>query len=72
MDVLGTVEAGRTAGTDTVGAEGGYGFFFEGFVGDEVVVVVGGEVCDCAAVGETGFGSGGAVGMQSAGRRFEC
>ena len=62
MHVLRAVETGWAAGSDAVGAEGLDGFFFESVVRHEVVEVVGGEVRDCAAVGEFDFGAGGSVG----------
>lgn len=52
MNVLGTVEAWRPAGTYAVRAEGLDGFLFQSLIGDEIVEVVGGKVCDGAAVGE--------------------
>lgn len=62
VDVLRAVELGRAARPDAVGAEGLDGFLFDLLVADEVVEVVGGEVGDGAAVGESGFGAGGAGG----------
>lgn len=61
VDVLGAVEAGGTAGADAVRAKGLDCFLLEGFVGDEVVEVVGGEVGYGAAVCEFGFGARGAI-----------
>ena len=57
MHVLGSVEAWGPAGAHAVGAEGLDGFLFEGFVGNEVVEVIGGEICDGAAVGELASGA---------------
>ena len=57
VHILRAVEARRAAGADAVGAQGLDGFFFEAFVGDEVVVVVRGEVGDRSTVGEFAFGS---------------
>lgn len=57
VHVLGAVEAGGAAGADAVGAEGGDGAVLDCVGGDEVVEVVGGEICDGAAVGQAGFGS---------------
>jgi hypothetical protein len=56
--ILGAVEAGRTTGTNTVCAEGLDSLLLERFICDEVVVVVRGEVCDGAAVGQLRFGAG--------------
>lgn len=57
MHILGSVEAWGATGAYTVGAECLDGFLFEGFIGDEVVEIVGGEVCDSAAVGELASGA---------------
>lgn len=57
MHVLCAIEAWGTTGPYTIGAESLDGFFFEGLVGDEVVEIVGGEICDGAAVGELAFGA---------------
>lgn len=61
VNILSTVEAGRATGANTIGAQGSDGFLLESLRGEEVVKVVGGEVRDCAAVGELGFGSRWAV-----------
>lgn len=55
MHVLRSVEAGWSAGADSVCAEGLDGFFLEGFVRDKIVEVGGGEVGHGAAVSEFGF-----------------
>ena len=57
VHVLGAVEARGPAGPDAISAQRLDGFFLEAFVGDEVVVVVGGEVGDGPAVGELALGS---------------
>lgn len=71
MHVLRAVEARGTTGSNAIGAEGRDGAFFEVFVGDEVVVVVGGEVGNGAAVGEAGFRAGGSGRMNISGRGGE-
>ena len=58
MDVLGPVEVGWATWTDAIVSQDLNSFFFDGFIRDEVVEVVGGEICDNATVGEFGFGSG--------------
>lgn len=50
MDVLGAVETWWRAGAHAVGAQDLDRFLFEGFVGDQIVEVVGGKVGDCAAI----------------------
>lgn len=52
MYVLSTIETRGPARAHTVRAEGLNGFLLESVIGDEIVEVVGGEVCDGAAVGE--------------------
>ena len=72
MHVLSAVEAGRTARTNAVGPQRLNGFFFEGFVADEVVEVVGREICDGAAVGELHFGARGSSTAGSGQSRRFC
>lgn len=50
VDILRPVEAGRAAWADAVVSQDLDSFFFDGFVREKVVEVVGGEVCDDAAV----------------------
>lgn len=57
VHILGAVETGGGARAYAVGAEYLDGFFFERFVSDEIVKIVGGEVRDRAAVREFGFGA---------------
>ena len=53
--ILSAVEARRGARAYAVGTQDLYSLFFEGFVCDEVVKIVGGEVGDRTAVGELGL-----------------
>ena len=57
MYILRAVKLRRTAGTDAVCAEGLDSLFFDSFVSDEVVEVVGCEVRYGPAVGEFSFRS---------------
>ncbi len=50
VDILSPVEAGWAAWTDTIVSQDLNSLFFDGFVREKVVEVVGGEVCDDAAV----------------------
>ena len=52
MNVLGTVETGRTARPDAIVSKSLNGLFLQGFVGDEVVEVVACEVRDGSSVGQ--------------------
>lgn len=64
MDILSPVEVGWATWTDAIVSQDLNSLFFDGFIGDEVVEVVGGKVCDDAAVREFGFGSRWAGGCQ--------
>jgi hypothetical protein len=51
VHVLGAIESRRSTGADAICSEGLDGLLFERLVGDEVVEVVGREVCDDLAAG---------------------
>jgi len=59
VHILGTIEAGRAAGADAIGAQGLDGLVLERVGCEEVVEVVRGKVGDSAAVGKPGFGASG-------------
>jgi len=52
VNILCAIETRRATGPDTVCAQGLNGLVFEDIVGEEVVEVVRGKVCDSAAIGE--------------------
>lgn len=56
MYVLGAVEIWGATWPDAVGAEDLDRLLFKGFVRDEVVEIVGREICYCTAVGEFRLG----------------
>lgn len=60
MDVLGTVEIWGATSADTIATENLDSALFKHFIGDEVEVVVGSKVVDCAAIGELDFWASGA------------
>jgi hypothetical protein len=58
MDILSSVEAGWATWADTIVSQDLDSLFFDGFICNKVIEVVGGKICDDATVGEFGFGSG--------------
>lgn len=50
MYILCAVKAWRAARTNSVGAKDLNGFFFQLFIADQIVKVVGSKICDCSAV----------------------
>jgi hypothetical protein len=54
MYILSAVELRRAAGSDAIGPEGLNSFFFDLFIPDEVVEIVGCKICDRSTIGEFG------------------
>ena len=57
VDILSPVKVGWATWADTIISQDLNSLFFDGLICDKVVEVVGGKICDDAAIGEFGFGS---------------
>ena len=58
MYILSSIKTRGPARPYAIGSESLYGFLLEGFIREEVVVIVGSEIGDGAAIGKLALGSG--------------